>query len=69
MSAILLDWLSRSAKPRQARELGDLTQGTEGDGKSFFAEMMRNVMGVSNVRMLNAQSLKHPSPTGRWASV
>jgi hypothetical protein len=34
-----------------------MLQGVEGDGKSFFAELLRAVMGVSNVTMLNAHIL------------
>lgn len=56
---ILLDWLSWVVQnPGQHVNWAILLQGTEGDGKSFFAEMMRSVMGVSNVRMLNASSLE-----------
>lgn len=34
-----------------------LIQGVEGDGKSFFAMMMRAILGPSNVRMLNGSQL------------
>lgn len=34
-----------------------LIQGVEGDGKSFFAMLMRAVLGPSNVRMLNSSQL------------
>lgn len=33
-------------------------QGVEGDGKSFFAALLQTVMGIDNVKMLNAPSLK-----------
>lgn len=32
-------------------------QGVQGDGKSFLAEMMQHVLGMYNVRMMNAQTL------------
>lgn len=54
-SRMFLDWLSWIVQnPGKHANYAVLLQGVEGDGKSFFAEMMREVMGVSNVRMLNA---------------
>jgi hypothetical protein len=53
---MLIDWLSWVVQnPGDHVRYGVLLQGVEGDGKTFFAEMMRMVMGISNVRMLNAQ--------------
>lgn len=55
---MLLDWLSWVAQnPGKHMNYAVLLQGVEGDGKTFFAEMMRSVMGISNVTMLNAQIL------------
>lgn len=52
---MLLDWLSWVVQnPGKFVRYAILLQGTEGDGKSFFAEMMREIMGMSNVTMLNA---------------
>lgn len=52
---LFLDWLSWIVQnPGKHANFAVLLQGVEGDGKSFFAEMMRAVMGVSNVSMLNA---------------
>jgi hypothetical protein len=52
---LLLDWLSWVVQnPGRHVNYAILLQGVEGDGKSFFAEMMRAVMGVNNVTMLNA---------------
>lgn len=52
---MFLDWLSWIVQnPGQHVNYAILLQGTEGDGKSFFANMMREVMGMSNVTMLNA---------------
>jgi hypothetical protein len=58
---LLLDWLSWVVQnPGRHANWSILLQGVEGDGKSFFGEMMRSVMGVSNVRMLNAKLLEQP---------
>lgn len=55
---MLLDWLSFVVQnPGDHPRYAILLQGVQGDGKTFFAEMMRNVMGVTNVRMLNAHIL------------
>lgn len=52
---MLLDWISWVVQnPGKHVNYAVLLQGVEGDGKSFFAELMRAVMGVSNVTMLNA---------------
>lgn len=52
---MLLDWLSWVVQnPGKHANYGVLLQGVQGDGKTFFAEMMRAVMGVTNVTMLNA---------------
>jgi hypothetical protein len=56
---ILLDWLSWVVQnPGRHVNWSILLQGVEGDGKSFFAFLMRSVMGVSNVQMLNAHILE-----------
>lgn len=52
---MFLDWLAWIVQnPGKHVNYSILLQGVEGDGKSFFAEMMREVMGHSNVQMLNA---------------
>lgn len=57
--AMLLDFLSWVVQnPGEHANYGVVLQGTQGDGKSFIGEMMRAVMGVSNVRMLNAHILE-----------
>jgi hypothetical protein len=49
------DWLSYPVQnPGEHVNYAVLLQGVEGDGKSFFGQMLRAIMGVSNVRMLNA---------------
>lgn len=55
---MFLDWLSWVVQnPGQHANYAVLLQGVEGDGKTFFAELLRTVMGISNVTMLNAQIL------------
>lgn len=55
---MLLDWLSWVVQnPGKHANYAVLLQGVEGDGKSFFGELMRAVMGVSNVKMLNASTV------------
>lgn len=52
---MFLDWLAWIVQnPGKHVNYSILLQGVEGDGKSFFAELMREVMGHSNVQMLNA---------------
>lgn len=63
---MLLDWISWVVQnPGQHANYSILLQGVEGDGKSFFGQMMALVMGVSNVRMMNAHILE--SPFTDWA--
>lgn len=63
---MLLDWLSWIVQnPGRHVNYSLMLQGVEGDGKSFFAELMRAVMGVSNVTMLNAHILH--SDFTNWA--
>jgi hypothetical protein len=55
---MFLDWLSWVVQnPGKHANYAILLQGVQGDGKTFFAEMLRAVMGVSNVTMLNAHIL------------
>jgi hypothetical protein len=58
---LFVDWLSWIVQnPGKHVNWSILLQGVEGDGKSFFAFLMRAVMGVSNVQMLNAHILESP---------
>jgi hypothetical protein len=58
---LFVDWLSWVVQnPGKHVNWSILLQGVEGDGKSFFAFLMRAVMGVSNVQMLNAHILESP---------
>lgn len=52
---MLIDWLSWVVQnPGRHANWSIVLQGVEGDGKSFIGEKMRRVMGLSNVRMVNA---------------
>lgn len=63
---MFLDWMSWVVQnPGLHANYAILLQGVEGDGKSFFGQMLRAVMGVSNVRMVNAHILE--SPFTDWA--
>lgn len=56
---MFLDWLSWVVQnPGDHMNYAVLLQGVEGDGKSFFGMLLRSVMGISNVKMINAKSLE-----------
>lgn len=56
---MFLDWLSWVVQnPGKHVNYAILLQGVEGDGKSFWGRLMREVMGMTNVRMVNAQILE-----------
>lgn len=56
---IFLDYLAYIAKhPGRRVNWAVLLQGVEGDGKSFWAVLMRAVMGFSNVRVINGSMLE-----------
>ena len=58
---ILLSWLAYVVQnPGKRVNWAIILQGTEGDGKSFFAFLLRAVMGMPNVSMLNASSFDSP---------
>ncbi len=63
---LFLNWLAYIVQnPGKRVNWAMLLQGVEGDGKSFFAFLLRTVMGVSNVKMLNANVLE--SDFNGWA--
>lgn len=63
---MFLDWISWVVQhPGQRLRYSIVLQGTQGDGKSFFGQLMRYVMGPPNVRFLNASAL-HSAFNG-WA--
>jgi hypothetical protein len=56
---LFVDWMSWIVQnPGRHANWAIVLQGVQGDGKSFFGFLLRAVMGVSNVRMLNAQILE-----------
>lgn len=55
---LFLDWLAWIVQNEGKRlNWATVVQGVEGDGKSFWAMLMRAVLGPSNVRMLNGNRL------------
>lgn len=57
--ALFIDWLAYIVQnPGKLVGWAMVLQGVEGDGKSFWGFLLRAVMGVSNVRMLNAAVLE-----------
>ena len=57
--AIIINYLSYCVQnPGEKLPWGIILQGVPGDGKSFFSEMMRSVLGLNNVRVMNAQTLE-----------
>lgn len=63
--ALFLSFLAYVVQTRDRPNWMIVFQGVEGDGKSFFAEMMGAILGSNNVRMLDAQQLEQ-THTG-WA--
>lgn len=64
---MLLDWIAWVVQnPGKHVNYAVLLQGVEGDGKSFFGELLRSVMGVSNVAMANASTIINSQFT-EWA--
>jgi len=64
---LILFYLAHNIQfPGKKLPWGIILQGAQGDGKSFFAEMMRMVMGKSNVRVMNADTLQ--SNFSGWAA-
>jgi Primase C terminal 2 (PriCT-2)/Family of unknown function (DUF5906) len=63
---LFLDWLAWIVQnPGKHANYAVLLQGVEGDGKSFFSEAMRAILGINNVAILNPQILH--SPFNEWA--
>ncbi len=64
---LIIDYLAHNVQfPGKKIQWSIVLQGVQGDGKSFIAEMMQNVMGMHNVRLMNVQTLES-SFTG-WAA-
>lgn len=63
---LFIDWLAWIVQnPGKLIKWAMVLQGVEGDGKSFWGSLLRAVMGVSNVKMLNASVLE--SNFNGWA--
>lgn len=64
---MLIDWMSWVVQnPGKFARYAVLLQGVEGDGKTFLAEMMCAVMGISNVRVALANTIINSDFTA-WA--
>ena len=55
---LLLDWLAYIVQTRKRISWMPLIQGTEGDGKTFFAEMLKVVLGWENVAIVAGEALE-----------
>lgn len=55
---LLLDWLAYIVQTRRRVNWMPLIQGTEGDGKTFFAEMLKVVLGWDNVAIVPGEALE-----------
>jgi hypothetical protein len=55
---LFISYLAHIVQTRQRPNWMVVLQGVQGDGKSFFGEMMAAVLGGNNVRMLDAQQLE-----------
>lgn len=55
---LLLDWLAYIVQTKRRVNWMPLIQGTQGDGKTFFAEMMKAVLGWENVHIVAGESLE-----------
>lgn len=55
---LLLDWLAYIVQTRRRISWMPLIQGTEGDGKTFFAEMLKMVLGWENVAIVPGEALE-----------
>lgn len=52
------DWFCYVVQNNSRPNWGLFLQGTQGDGKSFFAVMMAAVMGAENVRLIKSKTLE-----------
>jgi hypothetical protein len=55
---LLLDWLAYIVQTRHRVAWMPLIQGTEGDGKTFFAQMLQVVLGWENVAIVAGEALE-----------
>jgi hypothetical protein len=55
---LLLDWLAYIVQERRRISWAPLIQGTQGDGKTFFARMLMAVLGWENVAIVPGEALE-----------
>jgi hypothetical protein len=55
---LLLDWLAYIVQTRKRVSWMPLIQGTEGDGKTFFAHMLKVILGWDNVHIVPGEALE-----------
>jgi hypothetical protein len=55
---LLLDWLAYVVQTKRRVNWMPLIQGTEGDGKTFFAEMLKSILGWENVHIVAGEALE-----------
>jgi hypothetical protein len=55
---LLLDWLAYVVQTRKRVSWMPIIQGTEGDGKTFFAEMLKQILGWENVHIVAGEALE-----------
>ena len=57
--AIVINYLAHNVQhPGTKLQWGIVLQGVQGDGKTLLAELMQLVMGLRNIRILNAKTLE-----------
>lgn len=55
---LLLDWLAYIVQTKRRVSWMPIIQGTEGDGKTFFARMLKAVLGWENVAIVPGEALE-----------
>lgn len=55
---LLLDWIAYVVQTKKRVSWMPLIQGTEGDGKTFFGELLKTVLGDNNVRIEPGESFQ-----------
>jgi hypothetical protein len=55
---LLLDWLAYVVQTRRRVSWMPIIQGTEGDGKTFFAQMLKMILGWENVAIVPGEALE-----------
>jgi hypothetical protein len=64
---LLLSWLAHNVQlPGVKIRWSPYVHGCEGDGKSFYVDLLAATMGAANVRTLSSSTLEHPFTD--WAS-